>query len=273
LLILFNNFLPNPVAQDWPWYFLYLQNILFYINQSWPGGKLSHLWSLAVEEQFYLIWPWVILFISRKWLLPAILISFILGIVSINLFPFYIGNKFTELLTVTCMQSFAAGGILAFFQLYKRDFLIRNKYYVLIPSLLLSIYISLSFFGVVSLVFDLRTAISISIVGILTTIIVKPNIFLSPFSLGNPILVSIGRISYGLYLFHNFIPLILNSFLHWNTKKNIKLPFLAYMEDYNNQNLLFFITSFILLIIISFISFYFFELPIKNLNANHRKIS
>ena len=57
LLVLCANQFPNPVAQDWKWYFFYLQNILFYINQGWPGGKLSHLWSLAVEEQFYLFWP------------------------------------------------------------------------------------------------------------------------------------------------------------------------------------------------------------------------
>ena len=32
------------------------------------GGGVSHLWSLAVEEQFYLLWPWVILFAPRRWL-------------------------------------------------------------------------------------------------------------------------------------------------------------------------------------------------------------
>jgi peptidoglycan/LPS O-acetylase OafA/YrhL len=68
LLILFKDQFPNPVSLDWKWYFFYLQNILFYINKTWPGGKLSHLWSLAVEEQFYLFWPWIILFVSQRWL-------------------------------------------------------------------------------------------------------------------------------------------------------------------------------------------------------------
>ena len=41
------------------WYYItYTSNILFFNTQKWDG-MLSHLWSLAVEEQFYLFWPWL----------------------------------------------------------------------------------------------------------------------------------------------------------------------------------------------------------------------
>ena len=38
-------------------------------------GRVSHFWSLAIEEQFYLIWPWIILLTPRRFLLPAIVID------------------------------------------------------------------------------------------------------------------------------------------------------------------------------------------------------
>ena len=54
-------------------YFLYLQNTDFFWYKidimpfSYPGYEsLNHLWSLAVEEQFYIIWPIIILWMTKK---------------------------------------------------------------------------------------------------------------------------------------------------------------------------------------------------------------
>lgn len=54
------------------WMLTYTLNIQMAITQLWPE-HFSHLWSLCVEEQFYLLWPLCILFLPRKWLIPLTL--------------------------------------------------------------------------------------------------------------------------------------------------------------------------------------------------------
>jgi peptidoglycan/LPS O-acetylase OafA/YrhL len=51
-------------AQGWLW--LYGANVLQSVRGSWCLGPLNHFWSLAIEEHFYLAWPAVIYFASRR---------------------------------------------------------------------------------------------------------------------------------------------------------------------------------------------------------------
>ncbi|WP_299733782.1 acyltransferase [uncultured Tateyamaria sp.] len=51
-----------------PYYFLFLSNFL---TEHIPN--LTITWSLAVEEQYYLIWPLLLLLLPRRWILPVLL--------------------------------------------------------------------------------------------------------------------------------------------------------------------------------------------------------
>lgn len=55
---------------DAPWHFLYASNALFALREGWDPTA-GHLWTLAIEEQFYVVWPLVILLAPRRWLVPA----------------------------------------------------------------------------------------------------------------------------------------------------------------------------------------------------------
>lgn len=51
----------------WPYYYLFLSNFLI-----GDIPMLAPTWSLAVEEQFYLIWPVLLLLAPRRWVLPLL---------------------------------------------------------------------------------------------------------------------------------------------------------------------------------------------------------
>jgi len=99
------------------WHAAYLSNVHFFLvnrvqHNQW-GGHVSHLWSLSVEEQFYLVWPWVILFAPRRWL-PGIA----LGVAALGpVFRFVVfgltGNDVTPILPLGCVDSLALGAYLA----------------------------------------------------------------------------------------------------------------------------------------------------------------
>jgi peptidoglycan/LPS O-acetylase OafA/YrhL len=55
------------------WHFMPTSNIYFAIQRQWTPWVISHLWSLNLLEQFYLIWPLVILLLSEKMIYTIIL--------------------------------------------------------------------------------------------------------------------------------------------------------------------------------------------------------
>lgn len=50
-----------PVASKQIWFWFYGQNF-FFAKEGWPpvNSYFNHLWSLAVEQQFYLLWPFIV---------------------------------------------------------------------------------------------------------------------------------------------------------------------------------------------------------------------
>ena len=65
----------EPRSMPWWSYFVYLQNFLVPVITR-ATGPLGVTWSLAVEEQFYLVWPLVVRFCSSK-TLSKIAVAFI----------------------------------------------------------------------------------------------------------------------------------------------------------------------------------------------------
>jgi peptidoglycan/LPS O-acetylase OafA/YrhL len=51
------------VREQLGWYLGYLTNVLAAKNETFDASTIRHFWSLAVEEQFYLLWPSIVLLV------------------------------------------------------------------------------------------------------------------------------------------------------------------------------------------------------------------
>lgn len=65
--------LPHPqaarygaVGGEQVWYWTYLSNFAIGLRHEWHLGSLDVSWSLAIEEQFYLLWPTIVFLLGRR---------------------------------------------------------------------------------------------------------------------------------------------------------------------------------------------------------------
>jgi peptidoglycan/LPS O-acetylase OafA/YrhL len=65
----------GPPPGDRPYYWLYLNNWWFLLGNAEGNHVLGHFWSLAVEEQFYLLWPLAVWLLPPRWTLRAAVIG------------------------------------------------------------------------------------------------------------------------------------------------------------------------------------------------------
>ena len=75
----------------------------------YPWGAGMHFWSLAVEEQFYLFWPWLVLLVPRRHLLTAVWAS--IGLALVYRFACAAAGRMgtVAMLPPGCIDQFALG--------------------------------------------------------------------------------------------------------------------------------------------------------------------
>lgn len=99
-----------------PFYFFYVQNYYPQLASAFTAGipDLAHTWTLAIEEQFYWLWPLVLLVVTGRRLLALVAVLFVSAPLARLLLLQQTGDPFAVIVTLPSQaDSLAAGAALA----------------------------------------------------------------------------------------------------------------------------------------------------------------
>ena len=181
---------------------LVLLNEHGYFDNSAETKPLLHLWSLGIEEQFYLVWPLLLAFVwSRRW--PFVAIIATLGLASIAVNMRLSGSDPTAAfyLPVSRWWELMLGSGLACVALYRQPLIASHKnLQSIIGAALLAA--ALVFLDKDHLFPRWWAWAALPTVGAVFLIAAGPGAWINRTILANPALVQVGLISYPLYLWH-----------------------------------------------------------------------
>ena len=222
-------FLPN-------FYFHYFGN--FYGQQVNLYKPLLHLWSLGVEEQFYIFYP-LFLIITFKYFKKFIKYFLFLGFFISLLFAEYASTDhkmFSFYMLPSRAWEIILGSLLGYFLIQKKDlYTLPEK---LNNFLYLISIVTIIYFIFIFDIYRFKHPSSITLIPLLavSTIILlghnsKNFFFFRIFT--NKFLIFFGKISYSLYLYHFIIfSFYRNSYLEENTITKILLIFISIIISY-----------------------------------------
>ncbi|QJF50346.1 acyltransferase family protein [Roseobacter ponti] len=239
-----------------PFYYLFLSNFL-----ASDIPMLAPTWSLSVEEQYYLVWPLLLLLTPRRFILPVLAGLIVLNVVAvtgglrvIGIRPIKIDPLVIRMFTATYAPILIGSGLAvilhnkAGFDALARVF--GSRFAAPVAFLLLPVlihFLPADLTGWPNLVLHFYMA------ACLTSIVIREDHLLRPFFVFRPV-ARVGEISYGIYLYHLIALHITVSYL----SAGIRL-----------DGWLIFVTYSLVAILISELSFRYYETPF--LNLRHKK--
>ena len=223
-------------------YILFLANVPFVFNMTLP--YLAHYWSVAVEEQFYLFWPWVIKK-SKNILRGVIIFATLFFVTKILLSLFNAPQFLLSLFHYTRFGCLAMGGIAAYL------LVTQNQMFLKVCQSKFSEVIAWIIFGLIAFdKFHIFSIIDHEIVTFATLVIIinQVNNPQKIISLENKVFDYLGKISYGLYIYNPLVIFLISFILKKFMSNHI---IINYVMVYS--------TTILVVILISHISYYYFE--------------
>ena len=198
----------------------HVSNIRFAIDGAWPSGT-AHFWSLAMQQQFYLLWPFLLWFLPKRALLPTILIVILIAPLSRWFEPLlYPYIAWPDKMLWAAFDYFGMGALLAWG--IHHGMSLENRPLKIAGVICFAAYLYLFIGNKHGLpTFYLRsfqqTFLAVSLCAVIAAASVGFGGWLKR-ALETPFLQKVGMLSYGVYLYHNIAPLAVGKIMpfFWN---------------------------------------------------------
>jgi peptidoglycan/LPS O-acetylase OafA/YrhL len=191
------------------WFWFYASNIPDGV-QAFPFRSLNHFWSLAVEEQFYLAWPFLVVLLSEKGLMRLCIAALLLAPCTRLILVTFSNMPSLAYTLMPCrMDTLAAGALIACAARQnlspRAAALFSAKLWgVLAAALLILLAMTRDF----SPSNPLMLTAGLSVLGLFfasTLAFVTTSQSIATVLLQTPVLRFFGRYSYGLYVYHPLV--------------------------------------------------------------------